>query len=423
MSKQPLTRFFIFLAILIGGCAGQPTVNLQASTEVAIGAELIETATPSPLAPAVPQAILDQLPKLQAAGLRIEENDEGWALVGRTGDASVRATEAPNMISIIDETGAVIEYSADRYELREMDVVGLDSIQIVKDAQGNVERFYLEEEDVWVIPIEQFGDFARLKEDINLCPRIENEDVWRGIWLRSVALADTEPMPENVKLPDYFTYWVTKAPTSYRVMLQDVVNGLPDVSSHANLGINQENDYRKYLSCALTQTESSEQILLAAERVFTPEGKRLYLTYGVGQEWGNWTEDINYHNKFLMNFVDSVLLARSIPATGKEASVELRPLIYFGAYAGAFDGTSQGWLGGVSETPSTGYELYNLPQNNPLTLRANFEQTIKEQQRQLPYGGQIVEVGSEIAKLQEMILMSTWIANIYPEFYFTSPQN
>ncbi|MCW5878082.1 MAG: hypothetical protein KIS80_04360 [Anaerolineales bacterium] len=421
MSKQLLTRFFIFLAILIGGCAGQPTVILQASTEVATSAELIETATPSPSAPAVPQAILDQLPKLQAAGLRIEENDEGWALVGRTGDASVRATEAPNMISIIDETGAVIEYSADRYELREMDVVGLDSIQIVKDAQGNVERFYLEEEDVWVTPIEQFSDFARLKEDINLCPRIENEDVWRGVWLRSVALADTEPMPENITLPDYFMYRVNKAPTSYWVMLQDVVNGLQDVSGHINLGINRENDYRKYLSCALTQAENGADVLVGAERVFTPEGKRLYLSYGWGYSHnGEWSLTDTRYGSQLYNLLDSVLLAKDNSARQGHASVILRPLIFFGAYAGAFDGTTQGWLGGVTGASSPGYELYSLPQNNPLALRANFEQTIKEQQRQLPYGGEIIRAGPEIAKLQRMILMSTWIGDIAPEYFASS---
>lgn len=411
-----LSAFLVFTA-----ACSSTKADLQAATSIATAGELIETATPSPLALAIPQAILDQLPKLQAAGIRIEQNDEGWALINRTGDASVRATEAPDMISIIDETGAILEYSADRYELREMDVVGLDSIQLMKDAQGNVERFYLEEEDVWVTPIEQFGDFARLKEDINLCPRIENEDVWRGRWLRSVALADTEPMPEDVKLPDYMMYRVTKAPTSYWVMLHDVVSGLQDTSGHSNLGINQENDYRKYLSCALTQNESGEEMLLGTERVFTPDGKRLYLTYGWGQEWstdGSWANDIRY-GSYLWNIIDSVLLARDVPKTSGHESVALRPLIYFGSYAGAPDGTAQGWLGGVNGSASPGYELYNLPQNDPLSILPNFEEIIREKQRELPYGGQIIEAGSEIAELQRMILMSTWIGQIIPSGYFT----
>lgn len=404
--------FIVAFSFVLSACSGgQPEATSSVPILTEDLGQLIDVATVTPTRIPVPAVILDQLPKLQAAGLRIEQNDEGWALINHTGDASVRATEAPDMISIIDETGAILEYSADRYELREMNVVGLDSIQLMKDAQGNVERFYLEEEDVWVTPIEQFGDFARLKEDINLCPRIENEDVWRGRWLRSVALADTEPMPENVKLPDNMIYYLTSTPTGYYILLQDVVDGLLDASGHINLGINQENDYRKYLSCALTQNESGEEMLLGTERVFTPDGKRLYLTYGWGQEWstdGSWADDIPY-GSHLYNIVDSVLLARDVPKVSGHESVMLRPLISWN-----FDNPPHDeWYGVVEGEYAAGGELYKNPINNPENMIPNFEQ--------IPLvRGQIKEAGPEIAKLQRMIVMSTWIGQIIPSGYFTS---
>lgn len=414
MSKHPLTLPLILLATLLAGCVAQPAAAVPVSTEPATS-EWIEPATPSPAAPAVPQAILDQLPKLQAAGLRIQENAQGWALVSRTGNATVSAAQAPNMISIVDETGAAIEYSADSYELREMAVVGLDSIQLVKDTQGNVERFYLEEENVWVTPIEQFGDFARLKEDINLCPRIEKEDVWSGRWLGSVTLVDTDPISENVKLPDYMMYWLTSAPGGYWIMLQDVVDGLPDVSGHAHLGINRDNDYRDFLNCGLLRSENGEDMVLATERVITPDRKRLYLSYGFGYgPGGEWSlvENVYYGSSFY-NLVDSVLLARDTPKPDGYAAKVLRPLIFFEAAEGAL---IKEWLGGsVANAPSTGNYLYDLPQNDPTGIFSDFDS--------IPLvRGQIQEAGPEISKLQYMILMSTWIGSIFPD-YFTSAQN
>lgn len=382
------------------------------TTEVSSSPDIDPTIKPTiestPTAEPAPASLESQMSLLKPAGYKLQHSAEGWELLDRNGKSVLISKEAAT-ITIIAENGDELLFPAEDFEVKKTIGAGVDFILTVKNPEGKVDHFFLDKEGSWVTPIEQQTD----PNVIENYTQVELNDLWDGRMLYSEML-NAQQFPEGTIVPDYFTYWLTNSPTGFYVMLQDVVNGLPDVSGDSNLKIHSDNDYRRYINFSRSQTPSGVEVVIGTEQVLMPDGKTsLFLHYVYGQEWP-WDKDIKY-GSHQYNLIDSVFLKNTTPAKPNHVYVAMRPVIFFETFD---PDLMNKWGGIVQSNPDTaGTELYKLPQNKPVTILPNFENTIHEMQPQLPWDGQVTKVGSEIDVLQYMGLLSTWAYTVSPDYF------
>lgn len=318
--------------------------------------------------------------------------------------ATLGATETPNVSKIVLESGEAVEFLNTAFEDVPVEAAGIESIQVVKNSAGEVQYFYLDKEGYWVTPIE----FQTNPEDLENYTQITLEDMWSGRVLYSEALR-AEPFAEGAMVPDKFVYELWRYPRGTAVDLiawfdESAYNhSSPDFQEVVNVS----NDYRRWIAFYKLIDPSGDELIVGTQQVLNSDGKTsLFFHHQFGKEM-NWDEnhgDLN--SKYTV--LNSVFNARDPGNADDSQRFFVNPTIFFqGITPEATEQFFSIFGTPSSRPPTSGIELYQNSLNNPLLIATGLETMITTamQNPDFRYGGNLPFSGDEIEKLQYMFLL------------------
>jgi hypothetical protein len=389
-------------AATVAACGGdietkvpQPTDTSETQprvTAVAPEASSTQKPTETPAPPKNPEAFESNQDLLGKRGYSIEETETAWQVVfGEEGSLVARSEDGEN-IQIQTKEGEELSFPQEAFLPRELNGAR-DFLATIQEKDKDTPSYFFLEGEGWVTPIE----IQRDPENIENYTQITPEDIWSGRVLMSEILeAEDEPFPEGTVVPDAYYYRTIEFPAGYTVLLDDWIDRQGrdywDIVKYGN-------DFRRWFGFYRLTAEDGRKMVIGTERWLYTDGEAsLFLHFAFGEEWYWDKKENNY------NVVDRFFAGK----TNTRRTGMVLPLIYYdGPHSCEKLHTSTG-------EPITACMYYELPQNDPVSIRPEIQTLIEDWKT----GG--IEnngAGAEIFLLQRMLLVPETYGE-YPLEYF-----
>lgn len=345
---------------------------------------------------------------MKKLGYELRNGDRGWELISPQGDMVLSATDTLTVTAYGADNEVIIS-PEQAFAVTKTIGAGMEQLLTLNNAEGKPTHTFLERAGYWA-PLAEIQTDPR---EIENYPEVPIEAIWNGLLAQSEALT-AEPFPAGTFVPEKFIYVMWGGSQSYSIQLQDFGGGLADDDRRYHVeAVNKDNDYRRWTNFYRSQTPEGVEVIIGTEQILMPDGKTsLFFHYVFGPEI-SWEKDFNYAGR-LQNLIDSVFLSRTLPAERGRDSMVMRPQIFTARWD---DGSQFG--GTFTGQPKAAISLYNLPHNNPATIKNGLEQTFR-QFAETNSRGTVATAGDEVEKLQYMGLGSDVIQAIFSA-YFNTP--